>query len=487
MSQSVHPESRNFFCDQCGGEIRIPYELPPTKAPCPFCKVEITSPGPPLPVGPVEVGPVGKGEMAQSGAVTTESVETVVSEGEVGGQVPEVLAEVVPAGEVEQEMIREELPVEVRKESPKTERLASPVELRDKVALDEVMTKPAVAAPRGALPAILFLIAALALVGVVVVVGYLLRSGTRSAPSKGTRLEMDDAHFIRDGWMGVATERLRGFLAAEGLEEKAAHVIGGNAELEAMRTFYALVPLDESDTTLDGFSHYSLDLADRERGVFLMRYERPAQYDIREFFRPVAPLEVQYHLEPSEFLMASAAARDNFAMEPVQAMVFFKRKGGELFIDWATYVQTKYRTLRRFCDMPQVGERGVFRVVMQEDIADLSTGGEEATRYYRLSDPGNVKVRVREETELGGVLSELNWIGLAGVEIATRTATVELVWSEGEDPRVELKRVICWEFLGLGGEEGNTVKVVDPVEPVPESAGDEEGQAVPDAAGTPES
>lgn len=81
----------------------------------------------------------------------------------------------------------------------------------------------------------------------------------------------------------------------------------------------------------------------------------------------------------------------------------------------------------------------------------------------------------------------MNWIGMAGVEIATRTATVELVWSEGEDPRVELKRVICWEFLGLGGEEGNTVKVAEPVEPVPESAGDEEGQAVPDAAGTPES
>lgn len=131
-------------------------------------------------------------------------------------------------------------------------------------------------------------------------------------------------------------------------------------------------------------------------------------------------------------------------------------------------------------------------MVLQEDIADLSTGGEEATRYYRLSDPGNagdyVKVRVREETELGGVLSELNWIGVAGVEIPTRTATVELEWSEGEDPRVELKRVICWEFLGLGGEEGNTVKVAEPVEPEPvESAGDEEGQAVPDAAGTPES
>ncbi|MDA1006855.1 MAG: hypothetical protein O3A87_10325, partial [Verrucomicrobia bacterium] len=359
MSQSVHPESRNFFCDQCGGEIRIPYELPPTKAPCPFCKVEITSPGPPLPVGPGEVGPVGESEMAESVAVTTAIAEKEILE----AKVEERVAEVVAAREVEEEMIREELPGEVPKESPKTEPLASPVELRDKAAPDEVVAEPEVTASRGALPAILFLIAALVLVGVVAVVGYLLQSGTRSEPGKGARLEMDDAHFIRDGWMGVATERLRGFLAAGGVEEKAAHGIGGNAELEAMRKFYAVVPRDESDTTLDGFSHYSLDLADRERGVFLMRYERPAQYDIREFFRPVAPLEVQYHLEQSEFLMASAAARDNFAMEPVQAMVFFKRKGNELFIDWETYVQTKYRTLRHFCSLPAVGERGVFRVV----------------------------------------------------------------------------------------------------------------------------
>ena len=35
-----------------------------------------------------------------------------------------------------------------------------------------------------------------------------------------------------------------------------------------------------------------------------------------------------------------------------------------------------------------------------------------------------------------------------------REATVELVWTgQTDNPTLEIKRFICWEFLGLGGKE----------------------------------
>ena len=48
MTQSEHPATRSFQCEHCGGEIRIPYELPPTEAPCPHCEELIESPAPPV-------------------------------------------------------------------------------------------------------------------------------------------------------------------------------------------------------------------------------------------------------------------------------------------------------------------------------------------------------------------------------------------------------------------------------------------------------
>ncbi len=71
-----------------------------------------------------------------------------------------------------------------------------------------------------------------------------------------------------------------------------------------------------------------------------MRYERPAQFNIREFFRPVAPLEVQYRVEDPGLLLSSFAMLDHFAMEPVRVMAFYKQEGDDLRLDWDVYAQT---------------------------------------------------------------------------------------------------------------------------------------------------
>jgi len=42
------------------------------------------------------------------------------------------------------------------------------------------------------------------------------------------------------------------------------------------------------------------------------------------------------------------------------------------------------------------------------------------------------------------------------VHVLPRMATVELKWSESSPSVLEMNEVLCWEFLGVGGELGNT-------------------------------
>ncbi len=261
--------------------------------------------------------------------------------------------------------------------------------------------------------------------------------------------------FLRDGWTGVATEQLRGFMEAATPEEKAPYVIGGESRLEEMRAFYAEEEFDDGDIPLTAFMHNELDMPDRQRGIFVMSYERPAQFSIREFFRPVAPLEVQYRVEEPDLLLSSFAMLENFAMDPVRVIAYFKQEGDTLMLDWEVFVQTKYRLMREFTSFPRPGTSRMFRVNIQEDIPDSLHADPELVRYYRIADPSNardyVKVPVAVASVLGRTLSELNWIGGEVGETPVRTATVVLGWTTGADPKLRLEELVCWEFLGLGG------------------------------------
>ena len=80
------------------------------------------------------------------------------------------------------------------------------------------------------------------------------------------------------------------------------------------------------------------------------------------------------------------------------------------------------------------------------------------TRTYRMADPANTgdtaRVNVKVDSEIGRALSLINWRGTKENRPITRTATVELKWSgDAAAPELEISRFICWEFLGLGGQE----------------------------------
>ncbi|NNC87561.1 MAG: hypothetical protein HKN82_03770, partial [Akkermansiaceae bacterium] len=305
-------------------------------------------------------------------------------------------------------------------------------------------------------------LAVIGLIVVLLVAAVILNRGRAGAGASGaTRSAMEKSRFLREGWREAASQRLQAFLDASTPEQRAPHIIGGRARLDDLRAFYEGGPASEKSTPLSAFSHFDLADADKKRGIFMMRYERPSQFDMREFFRPVAPLEIQYRLEEPGLLLASFASLGNFSMEPVRVMAFFKQSGEDLLLDWDVFVQTKYRTLREFGAYPQPGEVKTFRVIVNEDVATAGAVGQEQVRYYRFADPANsadyVKVPIGVGSIEGRILESLNWIGLSGRGVPSQTATVKLTWTEGENPRLRLQEIVCWEFLGLGGKKGNAV------------------------------
>ena len=267
-----------------------------------------------------------------------------------------------------------------------------------------------------------------------------------------------EANYLRIGWQKEAYDVLGKFIAGKSVESKAPYIYNSEQLRPKMENFYGAAPfINDSDTPADSFSVQELSEEDRKRGIFMLTYDQPPQLALREFFRPLASLEVQYGVDEADILLSTMARVSNFAMEPVRVHAFFKRGDKGLKLDWEIFAQTKYRMFQGFVEFPDSGHSEVFRVLMVEDVPDKGQG-VTGTRTYRLSDPANptdsARVNVKLDSEIGRALSIINWRGTKQGTPTTRTATVELEWTgEKESPVMEIKRFICWEFLGLGGKE----------------------------------
>lgn len=269
--------------------------------------------------------------------------------------------------------------------------------------------------------------------------------------------KVSEANYIRIGWQKEAYQLLRGYMAAASDKEKAPFILNGAELATKLEDFYGGGVINDSDTPADGFSIYELSEEDRKRGLFMMIYDQPPQFEMKEFFRPLASLEVQYGVDEADLLLSTLARVGNFAMEPLRVHAFFKRTAAGLKLDWEIFAQTKYRTLQNFVELPEVGQAGVFRVFIVEDVPDKGRA-VAGTRTYRVADPANTgdtaRVNVKVDSEMGRALSSINWRGTKENHPITRTATVELKWTgEPTSPELEISRFLCWEFLGLGGSK----------------------------------
>lgn len=447
---SLPPNQREFHCIHCNGKIRIPKDLPPTTGPCPICSGIITSPA-------QEADPIG----------TSPAFPPVPAPPASSPEPP------APAPTP----VSEPIPLETGPPRELVNRPSKPIGSEPILADLTTMTGPATRTtatasddpPPGpdrnkALGIVLIIVALLGLLGAGFYLFMLKPSASPPAPKPISQTapkppleggETASRYYARSGWQDEATALLDRFVNASTIDEKLACILEAEDLRPQLEAFYKSRSINDFDTPADAFSTDQLTPADYERGIFMMLYDQPPQFDIKDFFRPLATLEVQYGLNEADLLLSTFARIDNFASTPLRAAAFFKQTPAGLKLDWETFVQTKYRTLETFAQNPEPGRSGVFRVILFQE-PDPGKTQEPGSKIYRLSDPVsqdiNIRVTLNVDSEIGKNLSALNWTAEQGAPLS-RTATVELKWSADDQPKLQMSRFICWEFLHIGGEE----------------------------------
>ena len=440
----IPSDKREFHCNHCNGKILIPKDLPPTTGPCPHCSGIITSPAPEtaapaafqVPVAPAAPPPPPEPvAQAQPAPVLPAPV------------LPAPVKSSVAPSEIEVQRVPAAIP-QPNEPSHGNKRKGKPAAIK---------TTPH---KSGLIPAMLVLL--VLILGAGVAVHFVAQEMGKNIPPPTITTAAGDpvvkeANYIRIGWQKDAYQLLRDYMAGTSSQQKLPYILNANALASRLEDFYGGGVINDSDTPADAFSIYELSEEDRKRGLFMMIYDQPPQFEMKEFFRPLASLEVQYGIDEADLLLSTLARVGNFAMEPLRVHAFFKRTSEGLKLDWEILAQTKYRTFQNFVELPETGQRGVFRVFIVEDVPDKGRL-EAGTRTYRVADPANTgdtaRINVKVDSEIGRALSIINWRGTKESRPITRTATVELKWTgEPAAPQLEISRFICWEFLGLGGKD----------------------------------
>ncbi len=450
----TEPVQREFSCGHCDGRITIPKDLPATSGPCPYCSETIISPEPETEIA-LQTPPT---PVTTPHSILPEPAKTPVPDlaALLPSSVESSLLPVQPA-QITRPVKKEELPkvqVKSREDHPKqnpTKNLALPQ-----------AAKPQ---RRRLIPAILVVLV-LSLIGGGIAnftsrkleknVGY---PSSETASRDSAAQEMN---YNRLGWQKEAYQLLRGYMAANRAQEKAAFVLNGANLITQIEDFYGGGMITDTDIPADSFSAYELTEEDRRRGLFLMIYDQPSQIKIKEFPQPLTSSEVQNRVNEGDLLQSTSTSVENIARQPLRVHAFFKITPEGMKLDWEIFAQTKYRTLHNFVKLPKMGQSRIFRTLIVEDVPDLGRN-VAGTRTYRLTDPANTtdiaRVNVKIDSETGRALSLINWRDTEENLPINRTATVELKWAgEEASPELQISHLICWEFLGLGSKETDSVK-----------------------------
>ena len=78
-------------------------------------------------------------------------------------------------------------------------------------------------------------------------------------------------------------------------------------------------------------------------------------------------------------------------------------------------------------------DNGIFRMIDAVYIVDDQITGE-----------------IANNSEVGGLLDRFTWTDKLGAGMKGSIATLRLRWSSEVKPKLEIEKVICWVFLGVG-------------------------------------
>ncbi len=311
------PTTRTFACPHCSTGIEIPYELPPTKAPCPSCGQLVTSPARPAenaPDAPKEPDPIPKLEAESS---PDPAADALVVEGIEG---------------------------------------------------EEITPKKA--------PWLGVAVGVALAIAVLVILTMTLSRGNRSGSGDNgvafqpvlSAEEREARAYQTTGWIVDCQQVLENFLNAKSISEAVSYTLRGAANEAEMASVGSEFDKNLYRTPVSLFAPVQLKKEDTERGIYLMTYDRPSQYSTDYFFRPVPPLRVQYLIDKPDVLLVTEALTENFIDDRLLTMALFKKTSEGIKLDWQIYAQTKYSLLQRFSQNPEPGQREIFRGFLQQDV-----------------------------------------------------------------------------------------------------------------------
>lgn len=385
-------------------------DLPPTTGPCPHCAQEITSPSKENDLGPSIITQ----RIPLPFAPPHHNVSIALNPGE--NQAPTV-PQAAPHAPV----------------TPKVDSNAAPA-VKGAAGAKPSLTVNSKKRKSSLMP----IVSGLA---VVLIVG----AGTLYFLSQGTKPEFDaplvptgkpaatDAAGPQTEWQKDATALLEKYIAATTLSAKLPMILNGDKLAAKIEAFHGSPEINDLDTPAKDFKIFPMSEEEAEKGVFLMIYDK------------------QTKLSSEKKSLTSPAARSK-VIPPIKVLAFFKRTPEGLKIDWEVLNQTKYQTLKNFLDSKKPPISGIFRVFIVEDTAK-DTPATAGIRSYQITDPGNLNHRISipvSSTSPAGIALSTDWSDPKEV----RTATVELKWTgTSATPQLEISRLVCWEYLGLGGTE----------------------------------
>ena len=443
MSDSTKPTKASFSCKYCQKNIQIPYGLSVITAPCPYCGKEVTSPD----FDKEEAAePEASAARKTDGTNEADKVEPVqTSTGST------VKAPVLVTGAAASIKKTSDLP-DPNKEA--NEKLGEGEEVLEKSKEARLIWM------------VLFVL--------LLVIGGLAIWLTSSEKNQAAVAELqadEDAgpsaeelkkEWRAGGWKQDASNVLIGFMSAKSAEEKMKYVIPNDGVQEDLQQFYP-AGSDDSDTPAEFFAHRSGSEQDHERGIFRMHYHQPGQVEIKDYFAPIGSLDKIMGMKEATLIDMAYAINKSNVSAPISIMAFFKDTEAGLKLDASVFIQGKFRTFRSFVNYPKPGDKKIFRVTISESI-DHELRDNKQYRTYRIEDfaypEEHVNVSVKVNSEVGKILSALNWRG-TDRDYQARTATLELGWSKAKPVSLQVERLICWEFLGVGGEIGNSAEDAD--------------------------
>lgn len=392
------PVQRSFACPACKATIYIPYHLAPTSAPCPHCRAIVTSP-------PLE-------------AVD----QSIPPKREIPNSIPAAIPHPVAVSEPK---ISTPSP-----KSSKTPWFVSAALLLLIVGGSWVFYQNFVDANTGRLDPV------------------------THAPVNEAAVKP----IYNFNWQTSARATLKNFLQATTLEEKARYVIGGQETLQRLRTQWGDQLLHEEPIREEDFAAIVIPDAQEESPTYLLMYQRPAQYDIKKFLRPLVTMEVMQGADSLDPLTSTLTNPANFELQPLHVYAYFKHTANGLQLDWDIYLQTRYRMLHQFAEKSPAGSEATFRVIAVQDVP-LPEEKKMQRKIYRITDLAHITDSYRIYTPSDSTVAQqmipIDWYQV--IDQKAQFIPVTIVLKKMPNEELLLKSLICWDFEGLAGTTGNSL------------------------------